>query len=316
MNKDILLLNQKSAHTIGFFDVESGEAVKQIELGQFPHEFVVDSKNEFAYVGHYGVQNSGITEDHGGCSIFVIDLKTQEHVHTISTWPYYRIHGLALDNQDRLYAMSESQNVMVIFESPRTACAPDRALPSGGLKTHLFSLTKDGSTAYCLNLLSHTVTKIKPWDPVFAPVAICPGKKPEGNCLTRDEKTLFVTNRLDNQVVAVDTTSLEVTARADTGADPTRAYLSPDNHLYVTNYGGQSISIFTLALENIGIIDLPADPIAVSFHPTSGDVFVSLTNDTVAVLDANNLNVKRSFSCLAEPDVSMVLQSSSTQNGV
>ncbi|CZF79297.1 YncE family protein [Grimontia marina] len=315
MKKDILLLNQKSAHTIGFFDVENGEAIKQIEVGQFPHEFVVDSKREFAYVGHYGVQNSGITEDHGGCSIFVIDLKTKEHVHTISTWPYYRIHGLALDDKDRLYAMSESQNVMVIFESPRTANAPDRALPSGGLKTHLFSLTRDGSTAYCLNLLSHTVTKIRPWDPVFLPVAMYPGKKPEGNCLSDDEQTLFVTNRLDNQVVAIDTESLEVTARADTGTDPTRAYLSPDDLLYVTNYGGQSISIFSLSLENKGTIDLPADPIAVSFHPTSGDVFVSLTNDTVAVLDPNNLNVKRSFSCLAEPDVSFILQSSSHPTG-
>ncbi|WP_245680661.1 YncE family protein [Veronia pacifica] len=138
MAKDTLILNQKSAHTIGFFDVESGQAIKQIRVEDYPHEFVVDSQQKYMYVGHYGVENSGIIGDHGGCSIFVIDIETGEQVRTISCWPYYRIHGLALDDQDRLYAMSESHNVMVVYEDPTTASAPDRAIPSGGFKTHLF----------------------------------------------------------------------------------------------------------------------------------------------------------------------------------
>ncbi|MEZ8128288.1 hypothetical protein BCT30_07595 [Enterovibrio norvegicus] len=307
MNRDTLILNQKSAHTLGFFDAEKGEAITQITLPNYPHEFVVDSNREFAYVGHYGVENSGIIGDNGGCDIFVIDIKRKEHVRTISAWPYFRIHGLAMDNQDRLYAMSESHNVMVIYENPQTATAPDRALPSGGLKTHLFSLSADGETAFCLNLLSHTVTKIRPWEPTVDPVAMYPGKKPEGNCLAQDGKTLFVTNRLDNSIVAVDTTSLTVKASAASGQDPTRVYLSPNQQLFVTNYQGGSISIYDQTLMPQGVIELPADPIAVSFHPDGTTAYVSMTNDQVAVLDVSSTHILRTFNCLAEPDVSFLL---------
>ncbi|WP_245680660.1 YncE family protein [Veronia pacifica] len=150
---------------------------------------------------------------------------------------------------------------------------------------------------------------IKPWQPTFAPVAMYPGKKPEGNCLSPDGATLFVTNRLDDQVVAVDTQTLELTGRADTGRDPTRAYISPKDQIFVTNYGGKSITLFSQALENLGEIALPADPIAVSFHPDGKSAFVSMTNDQVAIMDVDSLTISRTFDCLAEPDVSFLLPS-------
>ena len=79
MSQEILLLVQKCAHTFSFYDVQSGDAIKHIRLPDFPHEFVVDSQNRFAYVGHYGIETSS-HEGEGGCSVFVIDLEKAEHV--------------------------------------------------------------------------------------------------------------------------------------------------------------------------------------------------------------------------------------------
>ena len=72
MSQEILLLVQKCAHTFSFYDVASGDALKHIRLPDFPHEFVVDSQNRFAYVGHYGIETSS-HKGEGGCSVFVID---------------------------------------------------------------------------------------------------------------------------------------------------------------------------------------------------------------------------------------------------
>ncbi len=308
MATDVLLLNQKCAHTVSLYDVQSGKALKHIRLPNYPHEFVVDSKQEFAYVGHYGILGADCVGDQGGCSVFVIDLHKGEHVHTLSTWPFYRIHGLAMDQQDRLYAMSEGHSTLLIFDQPRNAVAADRAVPSGGYKTHLFALSRDGETAYGINLLSNTVTKIKPHDPVFAPVPMYPGRKPEGNCLSADETRLFVTNRLDNTLVAIDTGSLQIVGTASTGEDPNRVYRDPTGRLLTTNYGESSLSVFDEQLNSLGTITLPHRPIAISFHPNGELAFVSFKGDQIGILDLHSGQFVRFFDTLAEPDVSCLLR--------
>lgn len=59
MSQEILLLVEKCSHCFSYYDLDSGKLLHSIELEKFPHEFVVDSKNRYAYVGHYGVETSG-----------------------------------------------------------------------------------------------------------------------------------------------------------------------------------------------------------------------------------------------------------------
>ena len=265
MSQEILLLVQKCAHTFSFYDVQSGDAIKHIRLPDFPHEFVVDSQNRFAYVGHYGIETSS-HEGEGGCSVFVIDLEKAEHVRTLSIWPFRRPHGLAMDDQDRLYVLSEGNSTLLIFDQPHLKDTPDRAIPSGGYKSHLVALTRSGETAFALNLLSNTITRLKPQDPTIAPVPVQPGSMPEGNCYSADERTLYVATRGDNSIVAVDVETLQVTRRGRTGADPTRIYRDRQDRLYVTNYAEHSISVFNAELEEIHRIELDTHAIAMSLH--------------------------------------------------
>jgi hypothetical protein len=236
VSRDTLLLVEKCSHCFSWYDIESGERLRTLTLAEFPHEFVTDRDARFAYVGHYGVETSGHTGA-GGHAIFQTDIRSGQLVRSIDLYPFNRIHGLQIDAQDRLYALSEEKATLLVLDAPATDTAAKRAVPSGGIKSHLFALTRDGQTAHCMNLLSHTVTKVKPWDPLFAPVACHPGQKPEGYCLSGDERTLFVSNRWSNTLCAIDTETMAVRHSAASRDDVTRIYRAHDGRLFTSNYG-------------------------------------------------------------------------------
>lgn len=311
-HKETLLLVQKCAHTFSFYDLATGEAEKHIVLPNFPHEFTVDPVRQVAYVGHYGIETASHLGDPGGHSVFAIDLKRRELIATLNLWPYYRPHGLTVDQQGRLFVMSEGHNVLMRFSDPVNRHVPDLAVPSGGLKTHLFALTKDSETAYALNLLSNTVTKIRPNDPTFTPIAMVPGPVPEGNVLSSDETLLYVANRGDDTLVAVDTASMKVVAQGKTRRDPNRVYRIRDKHgvdlLLTTNSGEQSLSIFGTDLVEKRCLVLPSNPLALSLHPTERAAFISFQDETVRRLCLDTFEFTQTIRTLREPDSSYVWQ--------
>ncbi|WP_030105654.1 hypothetical protein, partial [Actinoalloteichus caeruleus] len=107
---DVLVLVEKGSHALSFYDTGTGRRVGTVELPAFPHEMVVDSRRRLAYVGHYGVRMSS-DSGAGGSAVCVVDLVARELVRTIDTQPFHRIHGVRLDSEDRLWALSESSAV-------------------------------------------------------------------------------------------------------------------------------------------------------------------------------------------------------------
>jgi hypothetical protein len=307
-----LLLVQKCAHTFSFYDLDSGTATAHIVLPNYPHEFVVDPARRFAYVGLFGIETAWTRGHEGDHRIAVIDLQSRRHVRTLDLWPYRRPHGMACDREGRLYAMSEAQDTLLVFERPEQQEVPNMAVPSGGIKTHLVTLTADANWAYGVHLLSNTVTKFHPRNPTIAPQAVLPGPRPEGNALSRDERVLFVANRDDDSLVEIDTATMTLGRRARTRRDPNRIYRydSPDGRelLLLTNSGERSLSVFDAAsLEEVNCVALPANPTALSFHPTRAKAFISFQDDRVRVLDLEHWRFEREIVTLREPDASHVL---------
>jgi DNA-binding beta-propeller fold protein YncE len=307
MSKEILLLVEKCSHCFSYYDIDSGSRLHSVQLPDFPHEFVVDAAERYAYIGHYGVETSGHIGA-GGTSIFQIDIAEMRLARTIDIAPFNRLHGMQIDNQDRLYALSEDRAQLVVLDHPATDTAPRRAVPTGGIKSHLFALTRDGQTAYAMNLLSHTVTKIKPFDATFAPQACAPGDKPEGYALSEDEKTLYVTCRWSNTLCAIDTATMQVLRTAPSRDDATRLYLYRDGRLVVTNYGERSLSIVDpVTLRELAHIPMEARAIALSYHPTKPLAFVSQDNDKLGYFNMETLKFDRFIATQREPDVSRVI---------
>jgi DNA-binding beta-propeller fold protein YncE len=303
----ILMVIEKSSHCLSFYDTGVGALIDSVALPPYPHEFTVDSAQRHAYVGHYGVRTSA-HPDPGGASVLVIDIAQRKLSHTIDCNPYRRLHGVKLDGADRLHVLSEAANVMLRFDEPLKAAAPSRALPTGGLKSHLFALSRGGEWAYCVNLTSHTVTKISPVDARIAPVPLSPGERPEGLLLSADEKTLFVGSRGTSTLVAIDTETMTLVRRAAARRDPSRIYGLNDGRLLVVNYQDMSLSIIDPhSLEEINWLKLQGRPAAACIHQSSGSAFVSVDTDECLQVDLDNLAVVRSFKTKSEPDCCFAL---------
>lgn len=309
MNRqETLLLVEKCSHAFSFYNLNTAERETSIPLPDYPHEFVIDSAQRYAYVGHYGVEHSGIPGQ-GGHNVFQIDLHQRHLVREINLHPYNRLHGMQIDAQDRLYVLSEEKATLLVLTSPSTDTAPTRAIPSGGIKSHLFALTRDGETAYCMNLLSHTVTKVHPYNPLAQPVLCHPGLKPEGYALSEDGASLFITNRISQTLSVIDTATMKVRLSVPSRQDPTRLYLCRDGQrLIVTNYGERSLSVLNRhTLEEEAHIPTSGRAIALSFHPKRPLAYVSLDDDRVGVFNLETCAFERYISTQREPDVSKVL---------
>ncbi len=307
MSQEILLLVEKCSHCFSFYDVATGTRLHSIPLEEYPHEFVVDPARRYAYVGHYGVETSGHLGA-GGTKIFQIDIRERRLARTIDVAPFNRLHGMQMDREGRLFVLSEDRAQLLVLDHPESDTAPRRAVSTGGIKSHLFALSGDGQTAYSMNLLSHTVTKIRPFDATFAPVPCAPGEKPEGYALSADEKTLYVTCRWSNTLCAIDTATMRVLRSAPSRDDATRLYRYRDGRLVVTNYGERSLSIVDPAdLRELGHVPMEARAIALSYHPTRPLAYVSQDNDKLGIFNMETLKFERFIATQREPDVSCLV---------
>jgi YVTN family beta-propeller protein len=301
------VLVEKFGNSFSGYALDTGALAFRAQLPAYPHEFVVDSRGAFAYVGHYGVQTFA-HEGLGGHEVFVVDIARGEHVASLDCTPYSRIHGVQIDQRDRVYALSEHDNMLLVFDRPQACRVPARAVPVGGTKSHLFVVRRDGEKAYVTNLQSHTVTLVHPHDPARQSLAAHVGGRPEGCCLSRDESILYVASRDDATLSMLDASTMEVLATVPTGEDPTRIYLSRDNQLFVTNYGERTIGIYDAhTLSERYRVPTVHKPIALAFHPSAPLAYIPLNDNSVARLDLETLTLSHAFATGKEPDGLVVL---------
>lgn len=305
-NGRTLVLVEKSGHCIAFHHLERTGAAERIHLASYPHEMVADREGRFAFVGHYGVQK-GTDAGVGGHEVFVIDIARRRLVNTLDCRPYTRIHGLAVDEAGRLYALSEAADVLLVFDNPCEDRLPSRGAATGGLKSHLLSVTRDGGIAYVTNLLTHTVTRIAPRDPTIAPRALLPGVQPEGNCLGSDETVLFVANRGSNTIARIDVRDFVVDSTAPVLADPTRIYCVGSDRLLVTHFRDQAVSLLDRAsLREIAHLRLEGRPAAACVDPGRGSVHVSLDSNESLEIDLETMRIVARRLTGAEPDACFI----------
>ncbi len=305
-----LMLVEKSDHRISWYDVETGAPVGHpVALPDFPHEFVVDAEDRYAYVGHYGVKTSAL-EGTEGRSVIVIDIAAQKVVHTYDTGEHARPHGIGLDDEGRLYVLSEFTAHMLVKENPRAFDQGwDHVTPTGGAKSHLFTLTGDGHTCYSMNLVSGDVTVFDPYDAAVAPVSIKTGAKPEGPFLTRDGRTLYVANRGSGTVSVVDTGTKTIVRSFKAAPDCCRIYYDGKrNRLLTINYLDKSLSVFDEPTgREIHRHKMPAVALAMNVDAAEAFAYIAIDCEQVQRISLDSFDVVRALETGREPDVMHVL---------
>src|SRR5512145_1022704 len=90
---ELLLTVHKRADSLGIYDLEAGKPLTNIPTGVKPHELALTADNRFAFVTDYGVD--GYTSDEpGGNTITIIDLKSRQPAAKIDLGQYRRPHGI------------------------------------------------------------------------------------------------------------------------------------------------------------------------------------------------------------------------------
>jgi len=301
-----LLLMEKNAARLAFLDPADGRRTGEVELPEFPHEFVVNRAMTHAFVGHYGVESSD-RPGPGGHSVVVVDLAARRVARVVDLSPYGRPHGMAIDARDRLSVLSEDRNTLLTLDEPLEDRTPGHAVAAGGIKTHLFALARDGERAWVTGLLSNTASLVRPRDAAAAPVTVTLGRMPEGLCLSPDEATLYVGSRRAGAVAAIDAATMRVRATREVGGDPLRLYALPDGRILLADLAREAVFLLRPDLSEIWRLDLGAKPSAASLHPSRAVAYVSLASDEVAVVDLERPGIEGRFRVGRGADVTRLL---------
>jgi YVTN family beta-propeller protein len=126
---------------------------------------------------------------------------------------------------------------------------------------------------------------------------------PAGLAVSRDDKFLFVAENLGDSLAVLDLQTKQVAQRFQTETYPYAVVVSPANDVYVSAWGGTTVSVFAAgesgALKERGKINVGRHPSALLLNRSGSRLFVaSGSTNSIAVIDTKTL---RAVTTLSDP---------------
>jgi sugar lactone lactonase YvrE len=252
-------------------------------------------------MAHFGV---ALAEDEGpgGNTVSVVDLQARRRVGTIDCQKYRRPHDVAFDRSGALYILSEGTSTLLVVKDPRAGRIDD-AIPTRGQGSHMVSVKRDGSLAFCSNMESNTVTVVFPKDPERPGVVLPVGKHPEGSVFDEGEERLFVVNRESAEISIIDVKRLSVGGSFRTPPGPVRICRDSRVGLLVALYHGCGLAM--VEIEDTAkqrVVPLPAKAISIGYHPASRTALLSTHEHCICLVDVAAGKFVRSVRTRSDPD--------------
>jgi len=304
--RDVILVVQKSDHSLGYYDFETGEELARIPVDPFPHEFALSADRRTAYLASFGV---ALAEDPGpgGNTVSIVDIPDRKRIGTVHCGEYRRPHDVALDGEGTLYALSEATGYLLIVRDPASG-EFNHAIPTRGAGSHMVSVRRDGSVAFCSNMESGTVSAVFPGEPDRPAAVLAVGKHPEGSAFDAEERRLYVMNRESAEISVLDVARLVVVGTIKTSPGPVRVCRDGDR-LLVALYHGCGVLIVNLKEPSRQqLVPLPAKAISVGYHTPSRTALLSCHDQRVYLVDTVSRAVMRSIATRSDPDPVAVVQ--------
>jgi len=299
--RDVILVVQKGDHSLGYYDFATGAEIDRVPVDPFPHEFSLSPDGRFAYLANFGVALA----EHGGPggnTVSVVDIQARRRIGRIDCKSYRRPHDVVFDGNGRLYILSEGTSTLLVVRDPASGRI-DQMIPTRGEGSHMVSVSRDGSMAFCSNMESGTVTVVFPKDPERPPVIIGVGKHPEGSVFDAEERRLFVVNRESAEISIIDVPGLTPCESFRTPPGPVRICRDRRLGLLVALYHGRGLAI--IDPDNPShqrIVDLPERAISVGFHAASGTALLSTHAHCICLVDTLAGKCVRSIPTRSDPD--------------
>lgn len=298
--RDVILVVQKSDHSLGYYDFETGEELARVPVDPFPHEFTLSADRRTAYLASFGVALA----EHpgpGGNSVSIVDVPGRQRIGTVHCGEYRRPHDVAMDGEGTLYALSEATGYLLVVRKPASGQF-DHALPTRGVGSHMVSVRRDGSVAFCSNMESDTVSAVFPGEPDRPAVVLPVGKHPEGSAFDAEERRLYVMNRENAEISVIDVARSAVVGSIKTPPGPVRVCRVGDRLLVALYHGCGLLLVDLNDPAKQRTVTLPARAISVGYHAPSRTALLSCHDQRVYLVDTVARKVMRSIGTRSDPD--------------
>ena len=298
-----IVVANEHASTVQFFDLKTGNVLKNIPTLKRPHEMVLDWKRGVAYISIAYKDGPFSNYERPGNEIQAIGLETMAIVDTIDITPHWAPHGLALDGDHQiLYASCESNGgelIAIDLRAKKIALSVKLGVPHPHSVTVVPSLNKaytankDAGHISVVDLAKKTVTQIP------TPTGT------EG--IISDGKYVFAGNQTRSELLVIDPTTDEILKKIALDQPPSTLALSPDRRkLYIT-FWNQVPGKMTWEDGFLQQLDVPTltpgpklkvghFPLNLSIAPDGKTAVVDTTADgAVAVVDLSQLKIVRTI---------------------
>jgi DNA-binding beta-propeller fold protein YncE len=305
---EVLLVGNKSGHTLWALDLASGKRVAEFETGIGPHEVEVSPDGRLAVVSNYGER------ERPGNSLTVVDWPAREVLRVVDLGEDSRPHGMAFLPDGRLAVTTEGSNRLLVVD-PASGETLTR-IPVGEGVAHMVAVSHGGRYAWVTNISAGTLERV---DLAAGEVTgrVETGAGAEGVAAIGED--VWVTNRADDTVSVVDAESLEIVATLDSVGFPIRVAVTANGrYALVTNARAATLSVFEVVTRELVATVQVADPgaeyretllgqaalpIGIVIHPDGTRAFVAVSGgDEVAVISTDSWEVVDRWATGREPD--------------
>ncbi len=254
--KSDIIVAHKALNSVGFYNSD-GKHLTTIDVGPNPHEMVLSADRKLVYITNNGVMRWMSTED-GGNTVSIVDLTARKKIGEISTGKFRRPHGIDLDTETGLIAVTcEKPDRLLLIDPVKRKVIKD--YDPGGVTSHNVTLDRGAKWAYVSNITTNNVGAVNLTTGEVTKIAT--GKKPQDCVISKDGKELFVA--CSTYVAVIDIEKKEEIARISNGA--TRITITPDWQQLVTAVRPSSMEFIDPETHKvIAKVKIPGDPYSIS----------------------------------------------------
>jgi DNA-binding beta-propeller fold protein YncE len=172
-----LLVLEKSANSLAIVDPTTFKIVGRVPAGPDPHEIVVSSNGQLAYISNYGGLGSEFN------TLSVVDIAARKALPAISLGALHSPHGLCYAG-NKLYFTAETNKIVGRYDPASHAI--DWVLGTGQDRTHMVVADETQNRIFTSNVNSGTISIIEqvvlpaPGPPQGAAPGAAPPPQPQG----------------------------------------------------------------------------------------------------------------------------------------
>ena len=294
VHKPLLLVANKSEHTLGLIDPQAGRQIATVDVGGVTgHEVIASPDGRLAYVPIYGDSGVGLPGS-DGAKLSVIDLSAHKVVGNVDFGHGVRPHCPLISPKDGLlYVTTEIDDAVAVID-PHALKVVGK-IPTGQKESHMLAITRDGRHGYTANVGPGTVSVLD-LESRKAVTVIPVAPRIQRIALSTDDKLVFTADQTKPQLAVIETATNKVKSWIPLPAAGYGAATTPDgDFLVVALPAGHQVAVIDLgAMKVVRTIDVPAAPQEVLIPQDGKAAYVSCDQSRkVAVIRTSDWKVEK-----------------------